>query len=95
MKDSEAVAEFKDLPLVIDDDDARHVHNTAGLFFLNNSRLTAHDALDCNEVGGFDRVVGNPRWRVATSNEVRALGAAGASGLLVDGTAPRKAVGYR
>lgn len=68
------MAEFEDLPLVADGEEARRVHNTAGLFFLNKSRLTAHDALDCHEVGGYDRVVNNPRWRLATSNEVRALG---------------------
>jgi hypothetical protein len=68
------MSEFTDLPLVIDDDEARRVHNTAGLYFLNNSRLTAHDALDCPEVGGFDRIINNPRWRVADGNEVRALG---------------------
>jgi hypothetical protein len=68
------VPEFNDLPLVADDDEARRVHNTAGLYFLNKSRLTAHDGLSCHEVGGYDRLVNNPAWRIATSNEVRALG---------------------
>lgn len=67
------MAEYKDLPLIGDDDEARRVHNTAGFFFLSKSRLTAHDALDCYEVGGYDRVVNSPNWRVAESNEVRAL----------------------
>jgi hypothetical protein len=64
---------FQDLPLVVDDDEARRVHHTADLFFLSKSRLTAHEGLDCNEVGGYDRVVNNPAWRMATGSQVRAL----------------------
>lgn len=65
---------YEELPLIEDDNEARRVHNTAGLFFRSKSRLTAHEGLDCNEVGGYARFVNNPRWRIATSNEVRALG---------------------
>jgi len=67
------MAAFEELPLVVDDAEARRVHHTADIFFLSKSRLTAHEGLDCSEVGGYDRVVNNPAWRMATGSQVRAL----------------------
>jgi hypothetical protein len=60
-----------------DDDDVRRVHNTAGLYLLSKSRLTAHGApFDCPEVDQVTprKIVENPAWRIATDAEVRTLG---------------------
>jgi hypothetical protein len=68
---------FEDLPMAVDYDDIRRVHNTAGLYLLNKSRLTAHGApLDCTEVDQVtpQKIVENPVWRVATDAQVRTLG---------------------
>jgi hypothetical protein len=63
-----------DLPGIPDDDEARRVHNTTGLYYVSRNGSVGHDALDCTEVGGYERIVGNPYWHVATSAQVRALG---------------------
>lgn len=68
---------FEELPQVADYDDIRRVHNEAGLYLLNKSRLTAHGSpFDCTEVDqvGPRKIVGNSNWRVATDAQVRALG---------------------
>jgi hypothetical protein len=68
---------FEDLPTAADYDDLRRVHNTAGLYLLNKSRLTAHGSpFDCAEVDSVTpaKVVENPAWRVATDAQVRELG---------------------
>jgi len=57
--------------------DIRRVHNTAGRFLLNKSRLTAHcSPFDCTQVAQVTPVaiVGNAAWRIATDPQVRALG---------------------
>jgi hypothetical protein len=65
---------FDDLPCVESYDDVRRVHNTAGLFLLNKSRLTAHTApFDCSEVAQVE-VINKPAWRIATDAQVRDLG---------------------
>jgi hypothetical protein len=69
--------EFEELPLIVDDDDIRRVHNTAGLYLLNKSRLTAHSSpFECAEIDQITwrKVIENPVWRVATDAQVRALG---------------------
>jgi hypothetical protein len=68
---------FEELPTIEDDDAIRRVHNTAGLYLLTKSRLTAHSApFDCTEVDqvGWRKIVQNPSWRLATDVEVRAIG---------------------
>ena len=68
--------EFEDLPRVADYDEIRRVHNEAGLYLLNRSRLTAHGSpLDCAEVDqvGPRKIIDNASWRVATDAQVRAL----------------------
>jgi hypothetical protein len=64
---------FDDLPLVADEDDARRIHQTAGLFLLNRT-LVAHEGLSCQFIDSAKQVVGSNRWRVATDAQVRALG---------------------
>lgn len=65
---------FEALRRVRSYDDLRAVHNTAGLFLLNKSRLTAHSApFDCSEVAQVN-VIDKPAWRIATDVQVRALG---------------------
>jgi hypothetical protein len=65
---------FENLPLVADHEHIRRVHNDAGLYLLNKSRLTAHGSpFECAEVTP-ERVVNNPAWRVATDAQVRSLG---------------------
>lgn len=65
---------FDDLPRVENYDDMRRVHNTAGVFLLNKSRLTAHSApFDCSEVAQVE-VIDKAAWRIATDAQVRALG---------------------
>jgi hypothetical protein len=68
---------FEELETVRDYDDIRRVHNTAGLFLLNKSRLTAHcSPFDCTEVDQVTprKIVDNASWRIATDVQVRALG---------------------
>ena len=68
---------FDDLPTATSEDDLRRVHNTAGIYLLNKSRLTAHGSpFDCTEIEQVTarNVVENPAWRVASDADVRALG---------------------
>ena len=68
---------FDELPTAADYDDLRRVHNTAGLYLVNRSRLTAHGSpFDCTEVDQVEprNVIENPAWRVATDVQVRELG---------------------
>lgn len=67
---------FEDLPMVAEYDDIRRVHNTAGLYLLNGSRMTAHGSpFDCTEIDQVTprKVIENPAWRVATDAQVREL----------------------
>jgi hypothetical protein len=63
-----------ELPGIPNDDEARRVHNTTGLYYVSRNGSVGHDALDCPEVGGFEKIIRNPNWHVATSAQVRALG---------------------
>jgi hypothetical protein len=68
--------QFTDLPLV-KEDEVYEIHRRADLYFLSQSKLTAHSDVGCTEVDSArddKRLTGNPRWRRATSAEVRDLG---------------------
>jgi hypothetical protein len=67
-----AITEFSDLPLVENDDDARRVHRTAGLYFVKRGGA-AHAAIGCGHLDA-TKLVENPVWRVATDTRCRALG---------------------
>lgn len=62
---------FEDLRRVDDLEEARHVHNTDGLYFLSRG-LVAHAALDCMFVNP-DKLIDVPAWRIASDVEARAL----------------------
>ncbi len=66
-----AAARFDDLPLVVDDNEVRRVHNTAGLYFVKRGGV-AHAAMDCDHLD-WTRLANNPAWRVATDAQCRAL----------------------
>lgn len=69
------MTEFTDLPIV-GEDDVYEIHRRPDLYFLNQSKLTAHSDVGCHEIASAredGRLVNNPRWRKATSNEVRAV----------------------
>ena len=69
------MTKFTDLPLV-SKDDVYEIHRRADLYFLNQSKLTAHGDVACYEVDSardHGRLIDNPRWRKATSTEVRAM----------------------
>ena len=66
------IERFEDLPQVRDDGDMRRVHQTSGLYFLNQSGV-AHADLSCMFLDGV-KLVASPRWRVASDAECRAVG---------------------
>ena len=63
---AKVVERFEDLPRVRDADEARRVHNAAGVFFLSKA-LVAHETFTCMHVVEIETVVDKPRWRVATA----------------------------
>ena len=62
---------FADLPLVADDEDARRVHRTVGLFLVKRGGV-AHAAMDCGHLS-WTELANNPLYRVATDAQCRAL----------------------
>jgi hypothetical protein len=68
----ETIENFSDLPLVVDNEDARRVHRTAGLYFVKRGGL-AHAVIDCGHLDWTD-LADNPKWRVATDAQCRDLG---------------------
>jgi hypothetical protein len=67
--------QFDDLPLVTDEHEMRRVHRTTGLYFITRGGK-AHDDMTCNHIADLieeGKIVGDPRWRVASSIECRAL----------------------
>ena len=65
------VVAFADLALIADDDDARRVHRTTGLYFVKRGGV-AHAGLDCGHLDETN-VVQDRLWRVATDTQVREL----------------------
>lgn len=67
---------FEDLPLVTDEAEMRRVHRTDGLYFVVRGGK-AHYEMTCQHIEDLveaGKIVGNPRWRIATYNESRAVG---------------------
>ena len=69
-----SATQFEDLPLVADEADMRRVHHATALYFVSQAGKLAHAEMDCMHVAPYTETIpANPRWRVATDIQCRAL----------------------
>lgn len=64
---------INDLPGIPDYEEACRVENSGDLFFISLSGKCYHQSFECTAVGGWEQIVGNPSWHVATMVQAKKL----------------------
>jgi hypothetical protein len=67
----DASIKFSDLPMLTNLDEVREVHRTDWQYFVKRGG-SAHAEMTCTHLEDTN-LIDNPAWRVATSDQVRAL----------------------